>query len=66
MVISEDLWHSHYCRAFRTEAITTFFNILGLSWQGFEQTTFRMRGERSNLLRHRRGKFLVILGYKKS
>ena len=29
--------------------------VLGLSRQGFEHPTFRLQGERSNPLRHRRG-----------
>ena len=32
------------------------FNDLGLSRLGFEHPTFRLRGKRSNPLRHRRGK----------
>ena len=42
------LWSCHY----------VFYNCvydLGLSRQGFEYLTFRLRGERSNLLRLRRG-----------
>ena len=36
-------------------AVTICFNDLGLSRLGFEHPTFRLRGERSNRLRHRRG-----------
>ena len=34
-----------YCRAFYSRAVTVVFHDLGLSCLGFEQTTFRMRGE---------------------
>ena len=44
-----------YRRAFGSEAVTTSYNNLDLLRLGFEHPTFRMRGERSNLLRHRRG-----------
>ena len=36
-------------------AVTTCFNDIGLSWLGFGHPTFRLRGECSNSLRHRRG-----------
>ena len=58
------------CRAFSSGADTTFFNDLGLSQLGFEHQTFRLRGQRSNPLRHRRcrircntsvGKFVLHL-----
>ena len=48
MVISENAWHPHICRAFGSGAVTTCFYDLGLSWLGFELPTFRLRGERSN------------------
>ena len=44
-----------YCWAFSSGAVTTCFYDLVLSWLNFEHPTFRMRGERSNPLRHRRG-----------
>ena len=44
-----------YCRAFSTGAVTACFDDLGPSRLGFEQLTYRMRGERSNRLRHHRG-----------
>ena len=44
-----------YCRAFGSGVFTTFFNDLGLSRLGFENSTIRLRGECSNRLRHRRG-----------
>ena len=43
------------CRAFSSGTVTTCFNNLGLSPLGIEHLTFRMRGERSDRLRHRRG-----------
>ena len=46
--------HTYY-RAFNNGAVTTCFYALGLSWLGFEQPTFRLQGERSSPLRHRRG-----------
>ena len=53
MFISEDPWHLHLHLAFGSAAVTTCFNDLGLSRLGFEHPTFRLRGKRSNLLRHR-------------
>ena len=44
-----------YCWAFSSGAVTTCFYDLVLSWLNFEHPTFRMRGERSNPLRHHRG-----------
>ena len=35
------------------------FYDLGLSWLGFEHLTFRLRGVRSNPLRHRRGIYYI-------
>ena len=43
------------CRAFGSAAVTACFYDLGLSRLGSELPTFRLRGEHSNLLRHRRG-----------
>ena len=37
-------------------AVTACFYDLGLSRLEFEHPTFRLQGERSSLLRHRRGK----------
>ena len=47
MVISEDPWHSHLL-----PVVTTCFNDWGLSRLGFEHPTFRLRGDRSNPVRH--------------
>ena len=44
-----------YCRALGSAAVTTCFYDLVLSRLGFEHQTFRLRGQRSNPLRHRRG-----------
>ena len=41
-------------RAFSSGAVTTCFYDLGLSRRGFEHPTFRLRGQRSNPLRHNR------------
>ena len=54
MVISEDPWHSRLL-PFGSGAVTTCFYDLGLSRLGFEHPSFRLRGERSNQLRHHRG-----------
>ena len=55
VVISEDPADTHtYCLAFGRGVVTICFN-LGLSRLGFEHPTFRLRGERSNSLRHRHG-----------
>ena len=48
------------CRAFGCGAVTTSFNDLGLSQLGFEHPTFRLRGKRSNPLRHSRGKTVGV------
>ena len=45
------------------EPITTCFYDLGLSRLGFEHPTFRLRGQRSNPLRHRRGYTLLKYHY---
>ena len=57
------LWHgaSVYnghlrCRAFGSGAVTTYFYDFGLSQLEFEHSTFRLRDERSNRLRHRLGR----------
>ena len=47
----------NYCRAFGSGDVTTCCYDLGLSRLGFELPTLRLRGERSNRLRHRRGFF---------
>ena len=51
MVISEDLWHHTYCRAFSSGAVTTCIFDLGLSRLGFEHLTIRLQGERFIRLR---------------
>ena len=39
------------CQAFGCGAVTSYFNILGLSLLGSEHQTFRLQGEHSNPLR---------------
>ena len=51
MIISEDLCHWH-AMPINSGGVTTCLNDLGLSRLGFKHPTFRLRGERSNLLRH--------------
>ena len=51
------------CRAFSRGAVTAWFYDLDLSRLGFEHPTFRMRGKRSNRLRHRRGNIYSIGKY---
>ena len=46
--------HTH-CRAYGNGDVTTCLYDLGLSRLEFENSTFRLRGERSNQPRHRRG-----------
>ena len=53
MVISEDRNISTCCRAFYIGVVTFNFNDLGKLRLEFEQLIFRMRGERSNRMRHR-------------
>ena len=48
-----------YCRASGSGAVTTCFYDLRLPRPGFKHPTFRLRGERSILLRHRRGNLLA-------
>ena len=56
-----ELSNTHtYCRAFSNGAVITCFYDLGLSRLPFEHRTFRLRGQRSNLLRHRRGSTISI------
>ena len=55
IVISENRDTHTYCRAFDTAAVSTCFYDLGLSLLKFEHQIFRLRGERSNPLRHRCG-----------
>ena len=45
-----------YCRAFSNGAVTTCFYDVGPSRLGFEHPTFRLRDQRFNRLRHRRGR----------
>ena len=46
-----------YCRSFSSVAVSTCFHDLGLTRLGFEHPTFRLRCQRSNILRHRCGKW---------
>ena len=55
IVISEDPWHSHVLPRVGSRAVTTCFYDLGLSRLGFKHPSFRLRGERSNPMRHRPG-----------
>ena len=50
-----------YCKAFDKGPVTTCFYDLGLSRLGFEHPIFRMRGQRSNPLRHRHDKCFIII-----
>ena len=50
-----------YCRAFSRRAATSCFYDLGLLRLRFEHPTFRLRGQRSNPLRHHRGEHKWIL-----
>ena len=54
--------HTYY-RAFSSGAVTTCFYDLGLSWLGIEHPTLRLRDQRSNRLRHRRGIYKIMLLY---
>ena len=47
-----------YCRVYSSGAVTTCFYVLGLSRLGFEHPTFRLRGQYSNPVRHRRGRLI--------
>ena len=54
--------HTHtYCRALSSRAVTTCFYDSDLLRLAFEHPTSRLRGERSNPLRHRRGWFRTDL-----
>ena len=55
IVISENQWHSHLCRAFSSGTVTFCFYDLGLLWLGFEHPTFHLRNQRSKPLRPRLG-----------
>ena len=56
IIISEGLWHSHLMPSqCCSGAVFICFNDLRLSRLGFEHPTYRLRVERSNPLRHRRG-----------
>ena len=50
-----------FCSAFSSGAVTICFNEVFLSRSGFEHPIFRMRGERSTWLRHRRSFILQNL-----
>ena len=65
MVIFEDQWHSQLLSSVISGAVTTCFYDFGLLRLGFDYPNFRMRGERSNRLRHRRGDCFEILKYRK-
>ena len=52
------LWHG---TSLYNGAVTTCFNDLGLSRLGFEHPNFRLRGELSNPLRHRRTTLFELL-----
>ena len=52
-VIYEYPWHT-YCRTFSCGAVTTCFYDSGLSRLGFEYSIFRLRGESSHPMHHRR------------
>ena len=63
MVISEDNypkdpWHSNLLPSVWQWSCNYLLNDLGLSRLEFENPTFRMRGERSNRLRHHGGTWL--------
>ena len=47
-------------RAFGSVAVSTCFNDFGQSLLGFEHPVFRLRGERSKQMRHRRAKLLEV------
>ena len=49
---------------YKPKRVTTCFSVLGLSRMGFEHPTFRLRGERSNPLRHRRGEKIKYISGK--
>ena len=55
IVISEDPWHSHLLPSVWKRSCLYLFYDLGLTQLGFEHPTCRLRGQRSNPLRHRRG-----------
>ena len=55
MVISENPWHSHLLPNVWQGSCHYLFYDLSLLRLEFEHRTFRMRGERSNRLRHRGG-----------
>ena len=52
-----------YSSALSSRAITTCFYDLGLSRLGFEHPTYRLRGERSCPLRHRKKSQWIITQY---
>ena len=61
MVISEDPWHSHLLpNVWQWSCHYRFYDV-GLSRLGFENPTFRLRGQRSNSLRHRRGRADIVI-----
>ena len=58
MVISEDPRRSHLLTSVSSGAVTTFFTTSVMLRLEFEHQTFRLRSQRSNPLRHRRGSIL--------
>ena len=50
-----------YCRASGSGAVTTCFYDVGLSRLGFENPTFRLRGQRSSSLRHRHSRVDIVI-----
>ena len=64
MVISEDPWHSHLFPSIWQWSYHYLFWDLVLSRLGFEHPTFRLRGERSNPMHHRRGHMKCLCIYR--
>ena len=61
-VISKDPWHSHLLPSVsQWSCYYLFLRLLrGLLRLGFEHPTYRLRGQRSNPLCHRRGSLLIV------
>lgn len=53
-VISQNPWLSHLLPSIGGGAVTTYIKDLGLSQQGLKHQTFRLQGDCSNRLHHRR------------
>ena len=60
MVAAKDPWHSHLLPSVWQWNCHYLFLRLGSVRLGFQQPTFRFRGERSNPPRHRRGLCVII------